>query len=108
MNIAHKKKYELIQLQNSGGSSLIRPNPTIMKEKAKAIEASPDRRKNHRSGPQLRTVCAVASANAPTLPAITTKSRETGRKLRGPLTRGDKPISPNAPSARPCSETSQE
>ena len=51
MNIAHKPKYELIQIQKEcGGPSLTQPNPTAMKVKAKAIEAAPDTLKNHLSG----------------------------------------------------------
>jgi len=42
------------------------------------------------------------------LTAITTNSRETGRKLSGPLTSGETPMSPNAPSATPCSAKSHE
>src|SRR5580704_18238834 len=109
MNIAHKPKYELIQIQKEcGGPSLTQPSPTAMKENAKPMEAAPETFKNHLSGPSLRGVRAVPNANAPTLTAISTKSREIGRKLRGPLTSGEMPISPNAPSARPCSDKSQE
>src|SRR5260370_6766992 len=108
MNIAHRPKYELIQIQKKCGPSLTQPNPTAMKDNAKPMEAAPDTLRNHLSAPPLRSVCAVPNANAPTLTAITTKSREIGRKLRGPLTSGETPISPNAPSARPCSDISQE
>src|SRR4051812_26661165 len=109
MDVANKPKSELIQIQNEcGGPSLTQPNPTAMKESAKPSETAPDTVKNHRSGAPLCGVRAVPNANAPTLTAITTKSREIGRKLRGPLTSGETPISPNAPRAKPCSDRSQE
>src|SRR6516165_5792662 len=109
MNIAHNPKYELIQIQKEcGDPSLTQPNPTAMKESAKPSEAAPDTLKNHLSDAPGRSVCAVPNANAPTQTAINTKSREIGRKLRGPLTSGETPINPNAPSARPCSDKSQE
>jgi hypothetical protein len=79
-----------------------------MKENAKPMEAAPETFRNHLSGPPLRGVRAAPNANAPTLTAISTKSREIGRKLRGPLTSGEMPISPNAPSARPCNDRGQE
>ena len=72
-----------------------------MKESAKPIEAAPETLKNHLSEAPLRSVRATRNANAPTLTAISTKSKEIGRKLRGPLTSGEMPISPNAASARP-------
>jgi hypothetical protein len=78
-----------------------------MKEHAKPSEAAAEAVKNHRFGAPL-SLCAVPNANAPTLTAINTKRREIGRKPRGLLTSGERPISPNAPSARPCSERSQE
>ena len=108
MNIAHRLKYELIQIQKECGPSLTQPNPTALKENAKPMEAASDTPRNHLSGPPLRGVGAVRNANAPTPTAISTKSREIGGKLRGPLISGETPISPNAPSARPCSESSQE
>jgi hypothetical protein len=108
MNIAHSAKYELIPIQKErGGPSLTQPNPTAMKESAKPIEAAPDTLKNHLAGAPLCSVCAAPKANAPTLTAISTKSKEIGRKRKGPRTSGDTPISPNAPSARPCSDRSQ-
>src|SRR5258708_29797252 len=109
MNIAHKPKYELIQIQNEGGgTSLSQPKPTARKESAKPSESVPDTVKNHLSGTPLCGARAVRNANAPTLTAISTKSREIGRKLRGPLTSGESPISPKAPSATPCSDRSHE
>src|SRR5258706_13260683 len=109
MNIAHKPKYELIQIQNEcGGPSLTQPKPTAMKESAKPSETAPDTLKNHLSGTPLCGVRVLRQANAQTLTAITTKSRETGRKLTGPLTSGETPIRPNAPSATPCRHISQE
>ena len=92
MNIPHRPKYELIQIQKEcGGPSLTQPNPTAMKEQAKPMEAAPDTLRNHLSGAPLRSVCAVAKANAPTLTAITTKSREIGRKLSSPCQNLDFP-----------------
>jgi hypothetical protein len=109
MNIAHNPKYELIQIQKERGcTSLTQPNPTAIKENAKPSEAAPDTLKNHLSDVPLLSVCAVPNANAPTQTAINTKSNEIGRKLRGPLTRGETPINPNVPSARPCSDRSHE
>src|SRR5579862_9711929 len=108
MNIAHKQKYELIQIQKEcGGPSPTQPNATAMKARAKPMEATPETLKNHLSG-ALRSVCAARKANEATLTAISTKSMETGRKLRGPLTSGEMPISPYAPIARPCKDRSQE
>src|SRR4051794_18578408 len=77
-----------------------------MKENAKQMEAVADSLRNHLSGPPIRSLCAFRNANAPMLRAISTKSREIGRKLSGPRTSGETPISPNAPSARPCSDSS--
>src|SRR5579872_3284015 len=108
MNIAYNPKYELIQIQKDcGGPSQSQPNPTATKENAKPIEVAPETLENHLSA-ALRSVCAARNANAPTLTAISTKSRETGRKLKGPLTSGEMPIRPNVPSARPCKDRSQE
>ena len=109
MNIAHKPKYELIQIQKRwGGPSLTQPNATAMKANAKPSEAAPEILKNHLSEAP-RSVCAPRNANAPTLTAISTKSRETGRKLKGPLTSGAiMPISPYEPSPRPCKDRSHE
>jgi hypothetical protein len=109
INIAQKAKYELIQIQKKcGGPSLTQPNPTAMEENETPIEATPDMLSNHLPGAPLRSVCAVLNANASTLTDITTNNREIGRKFKGPLTSGETPISPNAPSARPCSDRSQE
>ena len=52
--------------------------------------------------------CAVLSANTPMLAAMTTNNRETGRKLRGPRTSGERAISPNVASPSPCNDNSQE
>ena len=90
MKIAQKPKYELIHKKKEwGGPRLTKLNPTAKKETANPIDAAPATLKNHPSEAPRRRICGVASANAPTLPAITTNSRETGRKLSGPLTSGE-------------------
>src|SRR6516225_8554633 len=101
MKIAHRTKYELIQMKKIDGSSLIK-NPTTMKENANAIKTVPAAIGNQLPLVLRRSARAVCNANAPMVAAITANSRDTERKPsgRGLLPR-ETTIAPQEPSARP-------